>query len=66
MHDEALARLPEVLDARRRAPRVLVGHSDGGTIALVFAGSGLPATSRLLGLTRLSPFPQGIWPGMAC
>jgi pimeloyl-ACP methyl ester carboxylesterase len=33
---------PEVLDAVGVRDAVLVGHSDGGSIANVFAGSGLP------------------------
>ncbi len=44
MHDEALAAsLPEVLETAGVRRAVLLGHSDGGSIALVFAGSGLPA-----------------------
>ena len=40
MHDEAMTVLPEILtklDVRRP---ILVGHSDGGSIALIYAGSG--------------------------
>lgn len=55
MHDEALASLPEVLETAGVRRAVLLGHSDGGSIALVFAGSGLPATSRLLGLILEAP-----------
>lgn len=39
MHDEALEALPEVLDALGVERCVLVGHSDGGSIALIHAGS---------------------------
>lgn len=55
MQDEALASLPEVLDALAIRACVLVGHSDGGSIALVFAGSGLPQTARLRGLVLEAP-----------
>ena len=37
MHEEA-ARLPALLDAARVRDGVLVGHSDGGSIALIHAG----------------------------
>ena len=40
MHDEARDVLPRVLDARRHPPRVLVGHSDGASIAAIYAGGG--------------------------
>ena len=42
MHDEALLVLPEVLDAALVREAILVGHSDGASIALVHAG-GVPA-----------------------
>jgi pimeloyl-ACP methyl ester carboxylesterase len=38
MHDEALDVLPRVLEAARIDAAVLVGHSDGGSIALIYAG----------------------------
>jgi pimeloyl-ACP methyl ester carboxylesterase len=41
MHDEALIALPELLDALAIDRPILVGHSDGGSIALIFAGAGL-------------------------
>jgi pimeloyl-ACP methyl ester carboxylesterase len=41
LHDEALHALPELLD-RLAIPRpILVGHSDGGSIALIHAGAGI-------------------------
>jgi pimeloyl-ACP methyl ester carboxylesterase len=40
MHDEALVTLPEVLAATRVILPILVGHSDGGSIALIYAGAG--------------------------
>jgi pimeloyl-ACP methyl ester carboxylesterase len=41
MHDEALIALPALLDALAIERPILVGHSDGGSIALILAGSGL-------------------------
>src|SRR5690349_11829575 len=38
MHDEALVVLPEFLDALAIARPILVGHSDGASIALIHAG----------------------------
>jgi pimeloyl-ACP methyl ester carboxylesterase len=42
MHDEARVALPELLKALRIDNPVLVGHSDGASIALIHAGSGHP------------------------
>jgi pimeloyl-ACP methyl ester carboxylesterase len=39
MHDEALVVLPELLDQIGIARPILVGHSDGGSIALIHAGA---------------------------
>jgi pimeloyl-ACP methyl ester carboxylesterase len=39
MHDEALSVLPRVLDATRVRRGVLIGHSDGGSIAAIYAGA---------------------------
>ncbi|HEV8233741.1 MAG TPA: alpha/beta hydrolase [Gemmatimonadaceae bacterium] len=39
MHDEALIALPELLDSLAIERPILVGHSDGGSIALIHAGS---------------------------
>lgn len=38
MHDEALVVLPQVLEAFQIREAILVGHSDGGSIALIHAG----------------------------
>jgi pimeloyl-ACP methyl ester carboxylesterase len=52
MHDEALAVLPPLLDALGIERPILVGHSDGGSIALVHAGG----TRRpVAGLVLLAP-----------
>ncbi|MBX7149930.1 alpha/beta hydrolase [bacterium] len=39
LHDYALKELPAVLNALHINDVILVGHSDGGSIALIFAGS---------------------------
>lgn len=39
MHHEAQVVLPEVLDAAGIRQAVLVGHSDGGSIAAIYAGT---------------------------
>jgi len=41
MHDEALVVLPELLDRLGIARPLLVGHSDGASIALIHAGAGV-------------------------
>jgi pimeloyl-ACP methyl ester carboxylesterase len=51
MHDEA-ALLPEILDDAKIREAVLVGHSDGGSIALVHAATG---DARLRGLALEAP-----------
>ena len=40
MHDEALTALPEFLKSLNVENPVLVGHSDGASIALIYAGAG--------------------------
>jgi len=52
MHDEALEALPQLLDALSIRNPVLVGHSDGASIALIHAGAGSASVS---GLVLLSP-----------
>jgi pimeloyl-ACP methyl ester carboxylesterase len=39
MHDEALKILPRVLDAAGIERAILIGHSDGGSIAAIYAGA---------------------------
>lgn len=52
MHDEGLRVLPALLDALRIERPILLGHSDGGSIALICAGgTGTP----LAGLITLAP-----------
>jgi len=52
MHDEAAGALPELLDALAIERPVLVGHSDGASIALIHAGS---EPERPAGLVLLAP-----------
>ena len=51
MHDEALLVLPELLANLQIENPILVGHSDGASIALIYAG----AHDRLRGLVVLAP-----------
>jgi len=53
MHSEALVTLPQVLDSTGVRDAILVGHSDGGSIALIYAGGRRDA--RLRGLVLESP-----------
>jgi len=51
MHREALAVLPRVLDAVAVQEAILVGHSDGGSIALLYCGA--IADARVRGAATL-------------
>ena len=50
MHDEALRALPELLDKLAIPRPILVGHSDGGSIALIHAGSGIRPVAAVVTL----------------
>jgi pimeloyl-ACP methyl ester carboxylesterase len=52
MHDEAIDVLPRVLDEVGAAPVVLIGHSDGGSIAAIHAGA--VRDSRVIGLVMIA------------
>jgi len=39
MHDEALVTLPQIIEQLHIRDAILVGHSDGGSIALIYAGA---------------------------
>jgi pimeloyl-ACP methyl ester carboxylesterase len=54
MHDEALRVLPRLLDRAGLGEVVLVGHSDGASIALVHAG-GAEGRERVRGLALEAP-----------
>lgn len=51
MHDEALHSLPHLLEQLHIDNPILIGHSDGGSIALVYAG----AHDQVRGLILLAP-----------
>jgi pimeloyl-ACP methyl ester carboxylesterase len=53
MHDEAREVLPKMIDHMRLERFILVGHSDGGSIATIYAGS--RQDFRLQGLVLLAP-----------
>ena len=48
MHPEAVAVLPRLLAAKKVQDHILIGHSDGGSIALTYAGQ--PAIAGLRGV----------------
>jgi pimeloyl-ACP methyl ester carboxylesterase len=50
MHDEALVALPELLDALAIDRPILVGHSDGGSVALIHAGAGVRPVAAVVTL----------------
>jgi pimeloyl-ACP methyl ester carboxylesterase len=54
MHDEALEVLPRLLDAAGLEDVVLVGHSDGASIALIHAGAADPG-GRVRAVVTLAP-----------
>lgn len=54
MHHEAQAVLPEVLRAAGITRPVLIGHSDGGSIAAIYAGSGVSVGVQLLGVITIA------------
>jgi len=53
MHEEGLEVLPQVLDAARVQSAILVGHSDGASIALINAGG--RQDPRVRGLVLMAP-----------
>ena len=53
MHDEARESLPRVLDAIGFQRGLLVGHSDGASIAAIYAGS--HQDHRVRGLVLMAP-----------
>ncbi len=48
LHKEALKVLPKVLSAARIRDHIIMGHSDGGSIGIIYAGS--PHAAHLTGL----------------
>jgi len=64
MTREARSSLPEVLDLIGWRRGILLGHSDGASIAIVYAGEGR-ADERLLGLALMAPHVFTEAPGLA-
>ena len=50
LHEEALLALPELLDKLDVDAPILLGHSDGGSIALIHAGAGSRAVAGVITL----------------
>ena len=50
MHDEALVTLPTLLDALGIVDAILIGHSDGASIALIHAGARLRPVRALVAM----------------
>jgi pimeloyl-ACP methyl ester carboxylesterase len=56
MHDEALHALPDLLSQLRIENPILIGHSDGASIALIYTGADhLRENNRVRGLVLLAP-----------
>ncbi len=53
MHEEGLEVLPQILEAAEARQAVLIGHSDGASIALINAGGG--ASRGIVGLVLMAP-----------
>lgn len=60
LHDEALITLPQVLAALKVRDAILVGHSDGGSIALIYAGSGQSSQVRSVIVAATHVFTEPI------
>ena len=52
MHDEAIRGLPPLLDRIGLRRAILVGHSDGGSIALLYSAAGAAAFSRVTPVSK--------------
>jgi pimeloyl-ACP methyl ester carboxylesterase len=50
LHDEALIALPQLLEQLGIERPILVGHSDGGSIALIHAGAGIRPVAAVVTL----------------
>lgn len=48
MHREALAILPQVIEQTLDRPPIIIGHSDGASIAIIHAGAGHPTEGLVL------------------
>jgi pimeloyl-ACP methyl ester carboxylesterase len=63
MSQEAMLSLPEVLDASGFRRGILLGHSDGASIAAIYAGE--HADARVEGLVLMAPHVFAEAPGLA-
>lgn len=48
MHEEAMTVLPRIVEQTLKRPPILIGHSDGASIALIYAGEGHPVEGLVL------------------
>ncbi|HEX6299337.1 MAG TPA: alpha/beta hydrolase [Acidimicrobiia bacterium] len=48
MHEEALETLPGLIDELVGRPPILIGHSDGASISIIYAGAGHPVEGLVL------------------
>jgi pimeloyl-ACP methyl ester carboxylesterase len=55
LHEEALEVLPRLLDELGIGRHIPIGHSDGGSIALIYAGSSEASRRRLEGVVAMAP-----------
>lgn len=60
MHDEALEVLPQILASTDIESPILVGHSDGASIALIYAGAGNPVKALVLIAPHVLVEPESI------
>lgn len=60
MHREALDTLPRIIHELGPLPPVLIGHSDGASIGLIYAGSGHPVEALVLIAPHLFVEPESV------
>ncbi|MGD2100907.1 MAG: alpha/beta hydrolase [Acidimicrobiia bacterium] len=60
MHEEALDVLPQVMRGIDAGPPVLIGHSDGASIAIIYAGAGHPVRGLVLIAPHVFVEPKAI------
>jgi len=60
MHVEAVETLPSIVERHIDEPPILIGHSDGASIALIHAGSGHPVKGLVLIAPHVFVEPAGI------
>src|SRR5262245_16028997 len=60
MHDEALKALPDFLSSLNIKNPILIGHSDGASIALIHAGGGFPVSKVVVMAPHVFVEPFGL------